>query len=129
MGSGRGGRPARRGPRARCGRTLRAERTDLRLQRGGTNEIGLLQTAIHRLGGYQAIRACGEPVTVVEFASLLAWDTRLDVGSVAYLPGFEKRRRIRPSCCQSRREAGGCNRGTPAGWNGAGARTSLPPTC
>jgi len=72
---------------------LRAERTDLRLQRGRTNEIGLLQTTIDKLGGYGHIRACGEPVTVVEFASVLAWDTRLDVGSVGYLPGLEKRRR------------------------------------
>lgn len=71
---------------------LRAERTDLRLQRGRTNEIGLLQTTIDKLGGYGHIRACGEPVTVVEFASVLAWDTRLDVGSVGYLPGLEKRR-------------------------------------
>jgi len=72
---------------------LRAERTDLRLQRGRTNEIGLLQTTMNQLGGYHAVRACGEPVTVVEFASLLAWDTRLDVGSVGYLPGVEMRRR------------------------------------
>jgi hypothetical protein len=72
---------------------LRAERTDLRLQRARTNEIGLLQTTIDKLGGYGHIRACGEPVTIVEYASVLAWDTRLDVGSVGYLPGQEKRRR------------------------------------
>jgi len=72
---------------------LRAERTDLRVQRGRTNEIGLLQTTIGKLGGYGHIRACGEPVTVVEFASALAWDTRLDVGSVGYLPPVEMRRR------------------------------------
>jgi hypothetical protein len=72
---------------------LRAERTDLRLQRGRTNEIGLLQTTIGKLGGYGRIRACGEPVTVVEFASVLAWDTRLDVGSVGYLPPLEMRQR------------------------------------
>lgn len=72
---------------------LRAERTDLRLQRGRTNEIGLLQTTINKLGGYGHIRACGEPVTIVEYASVLAWNTRLDVGSVGYLPGLEKQRR------------------------------------
>jgi hypothetical protein len=72
---------------------LRAERTDLRLQRGRTNEIGLLQTTIDKLGGYGHIRACGEPVTIVEYASVLAWDTRLDVGSVGYLPRQEMRRR------------------------------------
>ena len=72
---------------------LRAERTDLRIQRGRTNEIGLLQTTIGKLGGYGHIRACGEPVTIVEYASALAWTTRLDVGSVGYLPGLEQRRK------------------------------------
>ena len=72
---------------------LRAERTDLRIQRGRTNEIGLLQTTIGKLGGYGHIRACGEPVTIVEYASALAWNTRLDVGSVGYLPGLEQRRK------------------------------------
>jgi hypothetical protein len=72
---------------------LRAERTDLRLQRGRTNEIGLLQTTIDKLGGYHHIRACGEPVTIVEYASVLAWDTRLDIGFVGYLPGLEKRKK------------------------------------
>ncbi len=72
---------------------LRAERTDLRRQRGRTNEIGLLETTIDKLGGYDAVRVCGEPVTDVEFASVLAWDTRLDVGSVGYLPGAEMRKK------------------------------------
>jgi hypothetical protein len=72
---------------------LRTERSDLRAQRGRTNEIGLLQTTIGRLGGYRHIRACGEPVTIVEYASILAWLTHLNVGSVGYLPGVEKRRR------------------------------------
>ncbi|MGA2926760.1 MAG: hypothetical protein ABSG43_12320 [Solirubrobacteraceae bacterium] len=70
-----------------------AERQDLRHERGRTNEIGLLQTTINALGGYGAIRRCGEPVTVVGYASALAWDTRLDVGSVGYLPGVEMRRK------------------------------------
>jgi hypothetical protein len=72
---------------------LRTERTDLRLQRGRTNEIGLLETTVDKVGGYGHIRACGEPVTVVGYASVLAWDTRLDVGSVGYLPPLEMRRR------------------------------------
>ncbi len=72
---------------------LRAERSDLRLQRDRTNEIGLLQTTIDMLGGYHAVRVCGEPVTEVGFASVLAWNTRLDVGSVGYLPGIEMRKK------------------------------------
>jgi len=72
---------------------LSAEHVDLRRERGRTNEIGLLQTTIDTLGGYRHIRDCGEPVTIVEYASVLAWMTRLDVGSVGYLPSAEMRRR------------------------------------
>jgi hypothetical protein len=72
---------------------LRAERVDLRHERGRTHEIALLATTINRLGGYQHIRACGKPVTIVEYASILAWLTHLDVGSVGYLPRSEMRKR------------------------------------
>ncbi|MBV9326356.1 MAG: hypothetical protein JO352_21540 [Chloroflexi bacterium] len=72
---------------------LRAERVDLRHERGRTNQIGLLQTTINSLGGYRHIRACGEPVTVVGYASALAWLTHLDVGFVGYIPNLEKRHR------------------------------------
>ena len=75
---------------------LRVERTDLRHERGRSNEIGLLQTTITTLGGYTRIRECGEPVTVVEYASALAWLTRLDVGSVGFVPSKEIRRRRHP---------------------------------
>jgi len=71
----------------------RAERVDLRHERGRTNQIKLLETTIDTLGGYRHIRDCGEPVTVVEYTSTLAWLTHLDVGSVGYLPGLEMRRR------------------------------------
>ena len=71
----------------------RAERLDLRHERDRTNEIALLQTTIDTLGGYRHIRDCGQPVTIVEYASALAWMTHLDVGSVGYLPGAEMRRR------------------------------------
>jgi hypothetical protein len=66
---------------------------DLRHERGRTHEIALLQTTINRLGGYQHILACGKPVTIVEYASILAWLTHLDVGSVGYLPRSEMRKR------------------------------------
>jgi hypothetical protein len=75
---------------------LRAERSDLRHERGRGNEIRLLQTTINDLGGYKRIRDCGEPVTYVEYASALAWLTRLDVGSVGYRPEQERRRRRHP---------------------------------
>jgi hypothetical protein len=69
---------------------VRTERTDLKHERDRTHEIALLNTTIDALGGYRHIRACGEPVTVVEYASTLAWYTHLDVGSVGYLPDLEK---------------------------------------
>jgi len=72
---------------------LRAERKDLRHERGRSNEIGLLQTTINSLGGYTSIRRCGKPVTIVEYASALAWLTHLDVGSVGYVLVREMRRR------------------------------------
>jgi hypothetical protein len=72
---------------------VRAEHTDLGHERGRTNEIGLLTTTIDAVGGDQRIRACGEPVTVVEYASALAWLTHLDVGFVGYLPSIEMRHR------------------------------------
>jgi hypothetical protein len=71
----------------------RAERVDLRHERGRTNEVALLQTTINTLGGYRRLRSCGEPVTVVEYASALAWLTHLDVGFVGYIPSLEKRQR------------------------------------
>jgi hypothetical protein len=75
---------------------LRAERSDLRHERGRSNEIRLLQRTIATLGGSRHILHCGEPVTVVEYASVLAWLTNLDVGSVGYLPPAELRRRRHP---------------------------------
>jgi hypothetical protein len=72
---------------------VRTERTDLKHERGRTHEMALLKTTIDALDGYRHIRNCGEPVTVVEYASALAWYTHLDVGSVGYLPPVEKRKR------------------------------------
>ncbi len=69
---------------------VRTERTDLKHERDRTHEISLLKTTIDVLGGYRHIRDCGEPVTIVEYASTLAWYTHLDVGSVGYIPSLEK---------------------------------------
>ncbi|MFZ0088685.1 MAG: hypothetical protein WAL63_04210 [Solirubrobacteraceae bacterium] len=72
---------------------LRAERVDLRRERARAHQINGLQTTIARVGGYGHVRRCGEPVTEVEYASVLAWLTHLNVGDVGYRPGREKRRR------------------------------------
>jgi hypothetical protein len=71
----------------------RTERLDLRHERHRSNEISALQTTIDTLGGYRHIRDCGEPVTVVEYGSALAWLTHLDVGFVGYRPDVEMRRK------------------------------------
>jgi hypothetical protein len=68
---------------------MRAEHADLRHERERTHEIVMLKTVIDKLGGYRRIRSCGEPVTNVGFASILAYYTKLNIGYVGYLPGRE----------------------------------------
>jgi hypothetical protein len=70
---------------------LRAERTDLKHERGRTKVIGQLQASITHVGGYRVVRYCGEPVTDIEYASILAFFTKLNVGLVGYLPHREIR--------------------------------------
>lgn len=64
---------------------LRAEHKDLFHERERTQVINMLQGAINHFGGYKHIRFCGEPVTTVEYVSVLAYDTKLNVGSVGYI--------------------------------------------
>jgi hypothetical protein len=68
---------------------LRFERHDLSHERGRTKVINWLSGTINHLGGARAIRACGHPVTNTEYASLLAYLTKLNVGNVGYLPKRE----------------------------------------
>jgi hypothetical protein len=68
-----------------------AERTDLKHERGRTHQLALLNATIGALGGDRHIRDCGEPTTVVGYASALAYYTHLDVGYVGYLPRLEKK--------------------------------------
>ena len=70
---------------------MRTERSDLRREHARTDQIALLGTAINAVGGYQQIRYCGEPVVRTEFASVLAYDIKLDVGFVGNLPHNEMR--------------------------------------
>jgi hypothetical protein len=64
---------------------LRDEHKDLFHERGRTQVINMLQGAINHFGGYKHIRWCGEPVTTVEYVSVLAYDTKLNVGQVGYI--------------------------------------------
>ncbi len=68
---------------------IRYEHKDLTHERGRTTVVNRLQATINHIGGYKAVRACGHPVTNTEYASLLAWLTKLNVGNVGYLPKRE----------------------------------------
>jgi hypothetical protein len=69
------------------------ERSDLKHERDRTAVINRLQATINHLGGYQHIRACGEPVSIVEYVSILAYFTKLNDGKVGHRPNFELRQK------------------------------------
>ena len=62
----------------------RTEHKDLRAQRDRTTEIGKLAGTITRLGGGAALRRCGEPLTRLEYQTILAWNLRVNVAVVGY---------------------------------------------
>jgi hypothetical protein len=68
---------------------MRDEHRDLRHERSRTKVINWLHAAIVHLGGAEHIRACGEPVTNVEYVSILAYYTKLNDGDVGHRPQFE----------------------------------------
>ncbi len=65
----------------------RTVRHEVRLRREAATQIRRLDDVIRREGGAGRIRACGQPVTEVEWQSTLAWETELNVGNVGYNPG------------------------------------------
>jgi hypothetical protein len=72
---------------------MRSEHKDLLHERGRTTVINQLAATINALGGYKKVRACGHPVTNVEYVSVLAWYTKLNVGHVGYLPKRELKKK------------------------------------
>jgi len=70
---------------------IRAERHDLTHERARTTEIHRLDAALTALGGYRLVRFCGDPSADVEWVSILAWYTKLDVGYVGHRPLFQIR--------------------------------------
>ncbi len=68
---------------------MRDERADLKHERLRTTIINRLAATINAVGGYKRVRACGHPVTNVEYVSIMAWDTKLNVGKIGYLPQRE----------------------------------------
>jgi hypothetical protein len=62
----------------------RAEHRDIREQRGRTAEIGNLSSVVSSLGGPARLKQCGEPLTRLEYQTILAWTLHVNVASVGY---------------------------------------------
>jgi hypothetical protein len=62
----------------------RIEHKDLRVQRARTTEINRLAGVISRLGGAARIRRCGEPLTRLEYQTVLAWELKVNVATVGF---------------------------------------------
>jgi hypothetical protein len=65
----------------------RTEHRDLRVQRARTKEIGRLSAAVKKYGGAAHLRACGEPLTRLEYQTVLAWTLRVNVSKVGFKYG------------------------------------------
>jgi hypothetical protein len=62
----------------------RVERRDLREQRVRTAEIDDLARVVDRLGGVARLRGCGEPLTRLEYQSVLAYTLKVNVSQVGF---------------------------------------------
>ena len=65
----------------------RSEHRDIRDQRVRTAELGKLSSVVATLGGPSRLRRCGEPLTRLEYQTVLAWTLRDNVSSVGYKYG------------------------------------------
>src|SRR5205807_3700836 len=57
----------------------RIERRDLRAQRARTKQINRLSAVVDRLGGPGRLNRCGEPLTRLEYQTILAWTLQINV--------------------------------------------------
>jgi hypothetical protein len=62
----------------------RTERSDLKVQRLRTDELNRLHGTISRLGGAAQLRRCGEPLTRLEYQTVLAWELGVNVSRVGF---------------------------------------------
>ncbi len=62
----------------------RSEHADILAQRRRTDEINRLTRVINSLGGAARLRACGEPLTRLEYQSMLAYQLGVNVSSVGF---------------------------------------------
>lgn len=65
----------------------RSEHHDIRGQRVRTAEIGKLSSVIASLGGSTRLTRCGEPLTRLEYQTILAWNLHVNVATVGYKYG------------------------------------------
>jgi hypothetical protein len=74
----------------------RSERRDLRVQRARTAQIKRLSAVIGHLGGAARLRSCGEPLTRLEYQTIVAWTLGVNVAKVGwkYAPAIARRRPI-----------------------------------
>jgi hypothetical protein len=75
---------------------VRSEHRDLRDQRARTQQIKRLAGTASAAGGAGLLRSCGEPLTRLEFQTILAWTLQLNVAKVGfkYGPAVASRRPI-----------------------------------
>ncbi len=62
----------------------RTEHKDLRAQRARTEVINRLATTVSGLGGAALLRSCGEPLTRLEYQTILAWQLRINVARIGF---------------------------------------------
>jgi hypothetical protein len=62
----------------------RAEHRDLRGQRARTAQVNRLSGTIDRLGGPSRFKRCGEPLTQLEWQTILAWNLRINVAKIGW---------------------------------------------
>jgi hypothetical protein len=74
----------------------RIEHKDLLHERARTDQIHRLDAAIRALGGFRFIRTCGDPSADVEYVSILAWYTKMNVGYVGHQPVLEIHKKRKP---------------------------------
>jgi hypothetical protein len=62
----------------------RTEHLDLKDQRARTQEIRRLTPAIDQLGGIARLRSCGEPLTQLEYQTMLAYTLQINVARIGF---------------------------------------------
>ncbi|MGZ4272279.1 MAG: hypothetical protein ACXVRP_00815 [Solirubrobacteraceae bacterium] len=65
----------------------RAEHKDIHVQRARTMQLGRLSAVVHQLGGAARLRACGEPLTRLEYQTALAYTLGVNVSKIGFKYG------------------------------------------